>query len=433
MTDGQFDVVEKALDENPALAKAANARGSTLLMGAAYKNNAALLERLVSMGADVNTLRAGGITALRFAVEQKHVAIAQRLLELGASAAHDEKPYDLLRFALNSGPALAIALIEHGLRLDIPHTDGAPILEALIEKTNVDAVRAYQRAGGALDVSRGRYSPIEIASRANQVEIIEFLIQHGATAEKALAVALTFDAVDVIAKLAHLDPKAVTEWLGDFDVKPVREALGLPVAGRGQLLSTAEAKAFIEARNVTLDAWWPHEFTEGRAILLPGGTTLESLELDFEKKLLGRDIKAGVIVDGDLTINGTLHNDEGDFGPFLVVLGNLTVKNVAIAGAPLHVAGDLKVENFHGFYNHGSTQVEGALNAGLFIAQDYGATLNGEIHGDIVEVRGHIRAKQKFTKLKASEVLAAEFLGEEDWPSDGPIAKALIAGKSIRK
>lgn len=438
---GRFDEVLKKIEADHSLAKATNPKGSTLLMGAAMKGEAPLVERLIELGADVNATRAGGITALRFAVEQRHVAIARRLFELGASAAHDERPYDLLRHALNSGPALAIGLIEHGLRLDVPHTNGEPILQALIEKANVEAVRAYHAAGGALDVSRGRHAPVQVAARANQVEIVGYLLSHGASADEALAAALAADAVEVIAKLADRDTKAALEWLGALDVKPVRERLAslgaaLPSSPRGRLLSTAEAKAFFDERRVKLEDWWPHDFTEGRALLLPGGTTVPSLALDFEVNAWpgGRKIRAGIIVDGDLTIDGALLNDEQDFGPFLVVLGTLTVKNVAISGAPLHVGGDLVVSGaFHGYYNHGSTRVEGALDANLFLAQDYFVVLRGDVRGDVVEVRGHIESKKKLAKRKAADVLAAELLGEEDWPKDGAIMKALAAGKSIRK
>lgn len=435
---GRFDEVLERLAEDPSLAKAANAKGSTLLMGAAMKGHVALFERLISCGADVNAVRAPGITALRFAVEQKQVALAERLLALGASAGHDERPYDLVRFALNSGPALAVKLLQHGLRLDVPHTDGEPLLFALVERANLDAVRAYVSAGGSLDVKRGKTTPVEVAARVNKADVVEYLVANGANPARALKVALQRDAVEVIALLAATDPRAVVTWLGDLDVQPVREALAtagvaLPASPRGRLLSTAEAAALFATRGVSLEQWWPHAFTEGRALLLPGGTRLDSLELDFGQALLGREIKAGVIVDGDLTIGGALHNDEGDFGPFLVVLGTLTVKNVAIAGAPLHVEGDLEVENFHGFYNHGSTRVEGALDAGLFIAQDYGVTLNGAVRGDVVEVRGHITSKQRFEKRDAADVLAPGFLGDEAWPNHGAIAKALVAGKPIRK
>ena len=441
----RFDEVMQALDADPSLAKTSNAKGSTLLMGAAMKGHVALFEKLIALGADVDAVRARGVTALRFAIERKQVGLAERLLALGATARHDERPYDLLRFALNSGPALAVKLIEAGLRLDVPHDEsGEPILYVLA-RTGIDAVRAYEAAGGSFDVRWGKRSPVQVAARADQAEVVALLVARGAPADEALEPALEADAVAVIAWLVDTgaDPAKVLAWLGDLDVKPVRDALvrrgvAVPSQPTGSLLGDTELRRFFDERGISerLEGWWPHDFTDGRALLLPGGTTVPSLRLDFDEEAWpgGPFLGAGLVVDGDLTIEGTLENGEQDFGPFLVVLGTLTVKNVAISGAPLHVEGDLRVRGaFHGYYNHGSTRVEGTLDAGLFIAQDYGVVLNGPVRGDVLEARGHITARHDFPRA-AFDLLADEFAGDEPgWPDDEAIMKALAEGRSLRR
>ncbi len=61
---------------------------------------------------------------------------------------------------------------------------------------------------------------------------------------------------------------------------------------------------------------------------------------------------AGILVRGDLTMDGALLNWEDDFGPFLQVEGNLTTRAMATGGSRVYVGG-----------NHGQLEVGGTLTA----------------------------------------------------------------------
>jgi hypothetical protein len=188
------------------------------------------------------------------------------------------------------------------------------------------------------------------------------------------------------------------------------------------------------------------DFGQGDEVLLyEGPTKLAKFRLDFpyidkkERKLSDPQLE-GVVVDGDLEV-GLLENGEQDFGPYLIVLGDLTVKNAAIGGAPIFVTGDLTVTHcFHGYYNHGRTVVDGKTKAKLLIADDYFMELNGPLSGKLILSRGHVETKKKPPKEPRIEsVLKRTFLeedeDEEGWIglASGKIYNALVRGKPVAK
>ncbi|NNB83962.1 hypothetical protein HJC10_01140 [Corallococcus exiguus] len=106
-----------------------------------------------------------------------------------------------------------------------------------------------------------------------------------------------------------------------------------------------------------------------RVLVLTGNVVMPyDLGLDFHQGIFAQDDDdeppfTGLIVRGDLTVEGCVLNWENDFGPFLQVHGNLVAKRIAIGGARLHVSGDLTTEDLVAVYNHGSVSVGGNLKA----------------------------------------------------------------------
>ncbi|NPC68333.1 hypothetical protein HPP05_01035 [Corallococcus exiguus] len=106
-----------------------------------------------------------------------------------------------------------------------------------------------------------------------------------------------------------------------------------------------------------------------RVLVLTGNVVMpHDLGLDFRQGIFAQDDDddppfTGLIVRGDLTVEGCVLNWENDFGPFLQVHGNLVAKRIAIGGARLHVSGDLTTEDLVAVYNHGSVSVGGNLKA----------------------------------------------------------------------
>lgn len=118
---------------------------------------------------------------------------------------------------------------------------------------------------------------------------------------------------------------------------------------------------------------------DDRVLVFPGDVAIpHDLILDFRWGLLAQASDdeapfAGVLVRGNLTIDGALLNFENDFGPFVEVHGDLVASSVATGGSQLHVRGALHTGALIGVYNHGSVAVDGALTARV-VASEHGVT-----------------------------------------------------------
>jgi hypothetical protein len=99
----------------------------------------------------------------------------------------------------------------------------------------------------------------------------------------------------------------------------------------------------------------------------------------------------GMVVTGNLTVSGSVLNTEGDFGPFLVVLGNLRTRNLVAGGSKIHVAGDAHLDDvLVAFYNHGRLHIAGTLSARL-VFNDEHATHLGCYDGPAFDLRRAFR------------------------------------------
>lgn len=102
---------------------------------------------------------------------------------------------------------------------------------------------------------------------------------------------------------------------------------------------------------------------------LEGDLILDTGKLD--KMPDGRPMQ-GFVVIGHLTVDGGILNEEGDYGPFLYVAGNLTCRNLLIGGSPVRVEGNVKVaEMILLHYNHGWMRCDGLITAPIMIVDDY--------------------------------------------------------------
>ncbi len=106
-----------------------------------------------------------------------------------------------------------------------------------------------------------------------------------------------------------------------------------------------------------------------RVLVLDGDISLpHGLGLDYRQglfTLLDQDDPpfSGLIVRGDLTLAGCLHNYEDDFGPFLLVTGDLNAQSLATGGARICALGAIRCDLVIGVYNHGSVEAKGPLSA----------------------------------------------------------------------
>ncbi|WP_426445375.1 hypothetical protein ACP26L_18890 [Paenibacillus sp. S-38] len=80
----------------------------------------------------------------------------------------------------------------------------------------------------------------------------------------------------------------------------------------------------------------------------------------------------GLVVLGDLTIEGNVLNTNMDSGPLLLVQGNVTARNILSGGSEIYINGDAHIRDaVYGYYNHGSIEIVGNLYAGLIVMDDH--------------------------------------------------------------
>jgi hypothetical protein len=148
-----------------------------------------------------------------------------------------------------------------------------------------------------------------------------------------------------------------------------------------RLLSRSDMRAFLTGR---ITGKFPAN--AGDYVVHDGNAKLVGLRLDHGESEWERAHAsaskniAGLIVDGDLDVDGNILNGEQDFGPTLVVLGSLRARNVGLGGAAVYVAGDLvAAECVHAYYNHGYLRVRGDVRARVVVASEYFGAIDGTI------------------------------------------------------
>jgi hypothetical protein len=198
-------------------------------------------------------------------------------------------------------------------------------------------------------------------------------------------------------------------------------------------ISHDEASALLKKRGLKPEWLLEREASEG-VFVHDGALELGALRLDEGAGFLGAD---ALIVDGDLEVE-LIENGEQDFGPFLVVLGTLTVGNAALGGANVEVTGDLHVGGaFHGFYNHGQTHVRGDADVALLIVDDYAFRCAGTIEGAVVDERDILKSKRLRGKVTFEEAIHPAFLAHDE---DGDVGldsdavyRQLVLGGAVTK
>ncbi|MEE9425687.1 MAG: leucine-rich repeat domain-containing protein [Methylococcales bacterium] len=117
-------------------------------------------------------------------------------------------------------------------------------------------------------------------------------------------------------------------------------------------------------------------FYEGNSIV-KGDINLDYEEKEDENSAL---YYKGIIVDGDLRVEGTVFNNEDDYGKFLDVRGDLYVDNLLIGGAQVKVQGNIYVKYFTiQTYNHGTVWAD-AIYTPVLIAEERTPEIKTEEH-----------------------------------------------------
>ncbi|GAA0374935.1 hypothetical protein [Bacillus horti] len=149
------------------------------------------------------------------------------------------------------------------------------------------------------------------------------------------------------------------------------------------------------------------EFLEEIVFYHKGDLQLQSLDLDHLANEHEDQIIFLILVEGSLTVDTFICNENTDGSTGLIVLGDLKTTSMVVGGQEIFVTGDVEVsELFWGDYNHGMLNVQGHLKAALCLQTD-----EYSIQAKTKEVAILINDAHE---LIGAEIIAQECLIEED-------------------
>ncbi len=180
--EGDLAKVKALLEKNTDLINAKNENGQTPLHIAASGGQLAVVEFLISQGADINLRQNNGATALHFACFGGHRDVVEWLIDNGADVnSKDNNGLTPLRVAVfRSNKEMIALLIEKGAALNAREENGAtPLHEACI-RGNKDVVELLIEKGANIGIEDDSgNTPLHMASNYGHKEIIELLITKG--------------------------------------------------------------------------------------------------------------------------------------------------------------------------------------------------------------------------------------------------------------
>ncbi len=159
---------------------------------------------------------------------------------------------------------------------------------------------------------------------------------------------------------------------------------------------------------------------------------------EFSEDIIMDDLCAlngveGMIFKKNLILNGSIFQDEIDFGPDLLVMGNLTVTSINKGGSNFLVKGDLNAkQTIYGYYNHGKLTVEGKTKAEVVFAEDHHMIFKGAVNALVINT-GTIEGAE--TDFYTTEPLVPELIQEdnEHYSESELLCEYIQTGKSIIK
>ncbi|SEW34561.1 WGR domain-containing protein [Chitinophaga sp. YR573] len=164
-------------------------------------------------------------------------------------------------------------------------------------------------------------------------------------------------------------------------------------------------------------------------ILLEGEVVLDG-DLDMDRFCTPLDTY-GIIVDGNLTVNGVIFQPDMDSGQALFVTGNVRAKSINKGGAEFYIKGNLSIEQtIYGYYNHGSLKVEGNTEATTIFSEDHYFQFKGDVQGLIINT-GEIQGAE--ADFETTEPLVDELINNEDYSYSEITSDYINSGRHIIK
>lgn len=135
------------------------------------------------------------------------------------------------------------------------------------------------------------------------------------------------------------------------------------------------------------DEWQDEDFflTAESDVNFEGDFYLDLYE-DKEKKWLAKLLNLsakkieeirieGIFINGNLSVNGSVINAEGDYGPYVFISGSVNCQSLLLGGANVEIKGNIRTkEVVMTYYNHGSFNCSGLIDSPVFIVTDHNTT-----------------------------------------------------------
>ncbi|CAA9198765.1 polymer-forming cytoskeletal protein [Flavobacterium collinsii] len=85
----------------------------------------------------------------------------------------------------------------------------------------------------------------------------------------------------------------------------------------------------------------------------------------------------GVLINGNLSVSGTIINAEGDYGPYVFIKGDVSCQSMLLGGSYVEIEGNVTAkEVVMTSYNHGNFKCLGCIEASIFIVEDHYTTFS---------------------------------------------------------
>ncbi|MEE2638427.1 MAG: ankyrin repeat domain-containing protein [Acidobacteriota bacterium] len=266
----------------PSLLSVYAAPADSPVADAAMRGDAEQVETLLSQGADVQTARADGLTALHWAARRNNVDLVEMLVYAGANLEASTRlgQHTPLHVASKSGQdGVVRALLDAGADPRATTSSGATPLHLAAQAGNAEAASALLDAGAEVNERESTWgqTPLMFAAAANRLGPITVLMERGAALENATRV-VDLPGLDAIDRAAARRRQEVLD--GYRAAAPVAAQQGWQPSGsqvQAAVRAAREIQAFPElaerpnSDGETVYRGTPRAYTE--RVGTPGGLT----------------------------------------------------------------------------------------------------------------------------------------------------------------
>jgi predicted DNA-binding WGR domain protein len=136
----------------------------------------------------------------------------------------------------------------------------------------------------------------------------------------------------------------------------------------------------------------------------------------------------------DLTAKNYIIQKEMDYGPTVIVMGNVQAKNIWCSGGDIYFKGNVTAEQslIAGVYNHGELSIDGDIQAELVLSQDHMFNYKTISKGVVVGIEVAYK-EPDFQIYEAQDALAKKYLEQGEYVDIGKIYNGVKKGESLLK